>query len=434
MNFERSDTQSFLLTSFSALILALGLFIFYYFRGEAGFEDSFVHLANLKSYIEKGELRTFHEPISFLLLLFCHKLFRINYMNAYHLSLAFTLSIFLHLVMICIREKTWKVNHYFLIYLSAFLPFTLYLPYYFQEEFLCLIFLFALQARFKLDSLKDLFKLIIYFLFAFFSSIYMFLFGSLVFVGWNVSQKMKEKKTTVFFKKKNIPLRIFFGYFVFFVLCLSFIWLTDFYGDKSIRFLFNSYWNIISQMFPVFLVLFLGEYLLRSEKELNTRGTTIIVIILILSSVYYTYKSSYENIQFFKVYEQEILYLKSRGKISLEKNKILAPKVFGDYMYYTVGEQLLNSYLDMKSTDFMLVSKVDNAFVAYLDKHSLNNSSYYIIGEDTILISKNLIEKIVESPIESQPKTRLLSEIQKYSASPLLVSRFNRILCGILGL
>ncbi|MCX8000891.1 MAG: hypothetical protein N3A69_18445, partial [Leptospiraceae bacterium] len=131
MEFEKSENQSRFRVFFSIVFLAISIFIFYSLRGEAGNENSYINLANLKSFVELGELRTYQEPLSFLLVFIIHKVFRMSYMGAYQLTLAFVLSSFLHLVLLSVREKTWKLNHYFLIYLLAFLPFTSYLPYYY---------------------------------------------------------------------------------------------------------------------------------------------------------------------------------------------------------------------------------------------------------------------------------------------------------------
>lgn len=434
MNLERADNQPFFSTALSALILAIGLFIFYFLRGEAGYEDSFIQLSNLKSLSELGELRTYKEPINFLLLLLFHKVFRMDYMNAYQFTLAFTLSIFLHLVMSCIRDKAWKLNHYFLIYLVAFLPFTLYLPYHFQEEFLCLSFLFALQTKFKLENIPDLIRLIIYSLFAFLSSIPMFLFGYLLFVAWNTSQKVKEKKTTVFFKKKNVPLRLFFVYFAVFTVTIFFMWMGNFYGQGSMGFLFRSFWDMGSRLFPIFLALLVGEYLLRSEKELNTLGTTAIVAILIFSSVYYTYRSHYENIESFRQYQLEILNLKSRGKVYTDQHRILSSRLFSDYMYYQLGEATLYDYSNLKKGDYILVSNVSNALLTYLDKRSLGVSSYYIVDKDTVLIGKTLLDRILEEKTDSDHKKRIQSEIEKYTHTILPSEKFNKFLCSFFGL
>jgi hypothetical protein len=434
MNLERIDRQSRLSTFVSIFILTIALLIFYSFRGEAGYEDSFIQLANLKSISELGEPRTYKEPLNFIIMLVFHKIFRMGYMVAYQCTLAFTLSIFLHLLMFCIRDKAWKLNHYFLIYLVSFLPFTLYLPYHFQEEFLCLSLILGLQAKFKLENIPDLLRLVGYSLMAILSSVSMFLFGYLFFVLWNTSQKVREKKTTVFFKKKNVPLRLLFWYFGFFLCAILWMWYADFYGHGTLGFLFRSFWDITSRLFPILITFLIGEYLLRSEKELNTLGTTAVVAVLILISVYYTYRSQYENIESFQQHKMEILNLKSSGKVFTDQHPILSSRLFSDYMFFQVGEGTLYHYANLKKNGYVLVSGVTNPFLTYLDKRSLGASSYYILDKDTVLIGKPLLNRVLEEQGDSEHRVRLQNLIRSYSVVTLPSEKFNKFLCSIFGL
>ncbi|MCX7997329.1 MAG: hypothetical protein N3A69_00065 [Leptospiraceae bacterium] len=427
MEFEKTAKQSRFLGSISVIFLTVSIFIFYSFRGEAGNENSYINLANLKSFVELGELRTYQEPLSFLLMFFFHKVFQMSYMGAYQLTLAFVLSYFLHLVLLSVREKTWKLNHYFLIYLLAFLPFTSYLPYYYLEEFLCFAFLLSLQNGFKLEKMRDLFRLIIYTVLAFLSSVPTFLFGYLFFVAWNTTQRMREKKTTVFFKKKNIPLRVFLIYFGVFCFVLFLFWFFDFYGKGTIKFLFKSFWDFFSSLFPIFIGIFVGEYLLRSEKELNALGTTAIVGIVILVSGYYTFRSSYENITVFENYHSEILNLKKNGVLQ-NKRQIVAKGAIADYLYYKINEQSLVEYGKASEIDLVLLPKLTT------DALRLFNFQYYVLDKNTVLASKQDIEKLLKDNKSNPSLKGVYQTVQQYSQPLLPYEKMNRILCALFGL
>ncbi len=427
MYLEKSEVQSRFTTLLSVVFLSIAVFIFYSFKGEAGNEDSYINLANLKSFSELGELRTYQEPLSFIVLLFFHKIFGMSYMKAYQFTLAFVLSSFLHLVLLAIREKTWKLNHYFLIYLVAFFPFTIYLPYYFLEEFLCFTFLFELQVGFQLEKIRDLFRLIGYTFLSFFSSVSTFLFGYLFFVAWNTNRKMQEKKTTVFFKKKNIPLRIFLVYFSFFCFMIFLFWLVDFYGKGTVKFMFKNFWDFLISLFPVLLSIYIGEYLLRSEKELNALGTTAVVSILILISAYYTFRSSYENITSFENYHLEILNLK-KSSILQNKSRIIATGSIANYLYYKIGEPIVVEYSRANENDYVLVPQVTNDLLKNL------TVPYQVLDKNTILIQKKDFENILKTKREDASFKHLNTIQQIYTRQLLPSEKFNRVLCYLFGL
>ena len=54
------------------------------------------------------------------------------------------------------RKNEWGLNHYFIIYLVAFAPFSIYLPFEYLEEMLCLVVILLLQVDFKMENVGDL--------------------------------------------------------------------------------------------------------------------------------------------------------------------------------------------------------------------------------------------------------------------------------------
>ncbi|HNI98753.1 MAG TPA: hypothetical protein PL169_21995, partial [Leptospiraceae bacterium] len=209
MQIEREDKQRLFWVVVSAFFFAMCLFGFYIFRGDPGSDVSYTRLANLKSVIDKGVIRTQTEAFGNFILYFNKKVFGLKVLNAYHITLALIFSFTLHFAMLNFYRKEWRLNHFFLIYLVGFVPFSINLPYFYMEELLCFLYLLILNYNFKLEKIGDLFLIAVLSFLAFLSSFPGFLLGGFVTVSWICLGMIREKraKTSVFFKRKNIPLR-----------------------------------------------------------------------------------------------------------------------------------------------------------------------------------------------------------------------------------
>ncbi|MBP7281100.1 MAG: hypothetical protein KBA66_05955 [Leptospiraceae bacterium] len=420
----------------SLILLSISLFLFYSFKGEPKNQDSFLRLANLKSLSESGHLRTFSEPFLPFLLYTWKKITTLSYINAYQTFISFLLSLFLHLIMLSFRKYEWRLNHYFIVYLIAFAPFSIYLPFEYLEEMLCLTVILLLQVDFKMENPGDLVKLVILTFFAFVSHLMMFIFAYTIFVILNSMFFMNRQKAkpTVFYKRKNVAGQLLLIYLVTLVVFLIISIGFKFFGPESFRFLLNSVWNMLYRFFPILVVLKILEYLLRKEKELNTLGTTAIVILLIVVSGYFMYNAKNDDIDYLEKQKNELVSLKTRGKIRANQ-AIYGYPLISDYMYYYTGETVLTLEVSkMKKDDFLIMRGM-----VLSDKQILERSMkasqplFYPLDKDTVLISKELIDYIMLNKADSETKVKLFETLSKFpSVTPY--SRMNRTFTNLFGL
>ena len=165
----------------------------------------------------------------------------------------------------------------------------------------------------------------------------------------------QKAKPTVFYKRKNVAGQLLLIYLVTLVVFLIISIGFKFFGPESFRFLLNSVWNMLYRFFPILVVLKILEYLLRKEKELNTLGTTAIVILLIVVSGYFMYNAKNDDIDYLEKQKNELVSLKTRGKIRANQ-AIYGYPLISDYMYYYTGETVLTLEVSkMKKDDFLIM-------------------------------------------------------------------------------
>jgi hypothetical protein len=436
VNFERDENQNLFTTFFSGIILSVALFLFYSFKGEPGDADTLYRLSNLKSMVELGELRHPYEPLPTISFYLIHKILGLKLMSSYQLALTLSISAFLHLAMLCFREKVWKLNNYFIIYFIASLPFTLYLPYQFYEELLCVCILLGLHFRFRLQNIPDLLKLIFFSSLAFLSHLPAFIFGYLVFVGVNTYKTTRENrsKTTVFFKKKNIPLRLFFTYLGILSFIVAFMSLGDFYGPSTFKYLMKEFWEIIFRFGSTLFMMMVAEYLLRSEKELNTKGTTAVVMIMIAMAGYFSFKASFESSEALNHQKDELLKLKTKGRILTGENTVYVTRPFSDFVYFSVSENLpFRAVFQAKPTDYINFTKIENQDLAYFDKKSIGYGSYYILDTENVIVRKDLVDKILNDPQKPETFDKIRFQLEQFDSKPNPVVSFHKGLNKLFG-
>lgn len=436
MYFEREDKPKITLVILSIIFLSICLSFYYHFRGETGNNDSYRRLANLKSLQESGQLRTFYEPIPILLSLILKKISFSGYMVGYHISLAFSFSSFLHMIMLTFYRKEWKSNHYFIVYLTAFMPFSVHLPYYFYEEIICMFFLLLLNYTFKLETISDLFVLFLLTVFAFLSHIAIFFSGYLLFVAFATFKKNQEKKSkpTVFFKKKNIAMRILIAYLFFFILTSVLISYFDFFGTSSFGFLFNSSFDVAYRFFPIFLALFIGQYLLRSEKELNTSGTTAVVVLLIVVSGYFTYNTNKDDLESLKRMDAEIQSLKGSGRLS-NSTILHGSSLISNYLYYHSGENIVaNRIGEFTEKDYFIVENLSGTERVYLDRKNIASNLYFFLDNNTVLLSWSLIERLRNEKENNDLKVVVTNHFETFPKGLTPHEKLNRSLNSIFGM
>jgi hypothetical protein len=433
---EKEAPMNYMGFLLSLVLLSISLFLFYSFKGEPKNQDSFLRLANLKSLSETGNLRTYSEPFLPFLVYTWKKITTMSYLHAYQTFISVLLSLLLHLVMLSYRSSLWRLNHYFIVYLVAFAPFSIYLPFEYLEEILCMIIILFLQIGFKMDTLGDVAKLIILSFLAFVSNLMMFLFGYTLFVILNSTVFMNKQKAkpTVFYKRRNVPGQLLSIYMTTLVVFLALATWFKFFGSDSFHFIFQSFWNILYRFFPIFVVLKISEYLLRKEKELNTVGTTAIVSFLIIVSGYFMYNAKNDDIDYLEKQKNELIGLKMRGNITGFQS-IYGYTLISDYMYYYAGETVLTSEVSkMGRGDFLIARGMVVSDKLILEKIMKSaHPLFYPLDKDTLLIGKELIDFIMLDKSDSETKAKLFEILAKFPSNTPYV-RMNRAFSHLFGL
>jgi hypothetical protein len=185
----------------------------------------------------------------------------------------------------------------------------------------------------------------------------------------------------------------------------------------------------------VFLVLAIGEYLLRSERELNTLGTTAIVSVAIIVSGYFVFKTHFETTIHYKNIETEIVSLGARGKLLPTTNQIYGPKPMSDYIYYHSGGAIKYKDINlMKKKDYFIFSGANNNDRSFLEKKNTFSPGYFILDSNSFLLSKDLLDKVLSDKENSDTKAKLKIAIDTIPSFTTGYESFNRSLCSFFGL
>jgi hypothetical protein len=387
---------------FSILLLSLGYALFSYFRPFPTTETEWEFLANVKAATEEGGLVSAREPLAFWFVVTWKKIFGANYIPSFIALAGLFYSLFLHLFLLLLRNVEWKRNHYFVVYLAAFLPFSYGFPTSYFTETLCLVFLLLVFLTFRLEKMTDLLVFPTFTLLAFFSSFIMFYLGFtffVIFTGIRGSRKAAQK-TSVFYKKKNVPFLFLVGYLAFFVLSLFYFSYSNFFGEGSISFLFHTWYQSSLVILLPMLTIGIGHILLKTEKELNTITASVVLGVSIIASIYFIFKDLRSGGA--EPWETQTKNLtKSFGQaLVLKSDPIYLPKEFSFALYFQTGTKtkyLKESNVSEKS--FLYVEGIWNQDIQLVQKSGLFRKSNRSLGivplsEDDVLIQKTTSDRI----------------------------------------
>ena len=182
------------------------------------------------------------------------------------------------------------------------------------------------------------------------------------------------------------------------------------------------------------MVLKILEYLLRKEKELNTLGTTAIVFLLIVVSGYFMYNAKNDDIDYLEKQKNELVSLKTRGKIQANQ-AIYGYPLISDYMYYYAGETVLTSEVSkMKKDDFLITRGMVVSDKQILEKSMKSvKPLFYPLDKDTLLIGKELIDYLMLDKSDTDTKAKLFETLAKIP--PITpYNRMNRSFSTLFGL
>lgn len=387
---------------FSILFLSLGFALFSYFRPFPTSESEWEFLANIKAAVEEGGLISAREPLAIWFVVAWKKLFGMNYIPSFLVLAGLFYSLFLHLFMLLLRSEEWKRNHYLLVYLAAFLPFSYGFPTSYFTETLCLVFLLLVFLTFRLEKMTDLLIFPSFTILAFFSSFIMFYLGFTFFViltGIRGSRKAAQK-TSVFYKKKNVPFLFLLGYLGFFILSLIYFSYADFFGPNSISFLFKTWYTSALLILLPLVVLGIGHVLLKTEKELNTITASVVIVVSIAVSIYFIFKNlSASDKEPWELQSKNLTKAFGQALI-LKSDPIYLPKEFSFAFYFQTGTK--TKYMREETvTDksFLYVDGIWNQDIQLVQKSGLfrrNQRAFAIvpISEDDVLIQRTTTEKI----------------------------------------
>jgi hypothetical protein len=249
--------------------------------------------------------------------------------------------------------------------------------------------------------------------------------------------QQKKSKTTVFFKKKNIPFRILIGYFGLFLVSIAFISIFDFFGNKSVSVIANRIFNVSIPVIFIVLVHFVLQLLIRLEEGAPEYVGALCILIASLGVGYYTfYLPQGENLDSLKKIESEILSLKKDGKISPEAI-FYGRRALSDPLYYRSGLIVNYDSKDLKKTDFLILENLTGSQRQYLDRKNIPPAtfiSYHFINSTTLLISKDFMDRVLSDSDESDLRKSIKLQLQFLTPGEILpADKFNRSLNQLFG-
>lgn len=194
-----------------------------------------------------------------------------------------------------------------------------------------------------METLGDIFLLIVCVLGSFFSHFTVFFVGITIFIvkAGTVGIRERKKHQSVFFKRRNIPQLVLLVYLGIFLTILTVLILAGFYGKNSFENFYKLLWKYLLNFGPLFLILYLGNFLLKSEKELNTIAASTVLIIVLLVSAYFSVKSiTGINSVKLDTFIKDLVNLKNREVIRNDE-KIYADLAVSSYVYFHSKQKLM---------------------------------------------------------------------------------------------
>jgi hypothetical protein len=425
MLLEREDKPGTFQTLISTLFLTVLLSVVYYMKGDIFTPQSIEILANLKSLSELGTSRFYTDPVPTLLLNLFRKFSSTSYVVPYKVLLSFIFSLFLHYSLLVFYRKKWKLYHFLIVYFVAFLPFSFYIPFSYFKELICLTIIFYLIYVFKFEKIQDLINIVFFTLLAFFSDISLFFFAYLSYVLIVTFQKMQEKKskTTVFFKKKNIPFRILMIYLGIVVVSLALIAFFDFYGQNSLLIVLKKLLEVLRWVVPLLFIFYILQLVIKLEEGVQEYVGAFVILLLLLGSGYYTYNISQQQMfEGLNKIESEIISLRTIGKLP-PQNTYFGRESLRNPLYYKSGLMISSESINlMEPNDYLILENLKGTERQYLDRKNIPPSKfvpYYFISSTTIILSKDFINRVLNDPDESDLKKSISQQIESMKpASP----------------
>lgn len=285
-----------------------------------------------------------------------------------------------------------------------------------------------------METLGDIFILIVCILGSVFSHFTIFLVGFTIFVvkAGTLGIREKKKHQSVFFKRRNIPQLVLLVYVGTFLTLLTVLIVTDFYGVNSFEMFYKLLWSYLCNFGPLFLILYIGNFLLKSEKELNTVAASAVLIVILLVSVYFSVKpTSGLNAAKLGAFTKDLVGLKNRGVIQTDERVYTSPSV-SSYVYFHSKQRLQTIRpKEWKNRDYLFLEEIWLADKReMLKRYKFKNPQFVFLSGEQILIT-GFLTKVISGEKEN---TQIKIQVEKAKTQLSLKTgekRFNRFLTGI---
>ncbi|EKO60048.1 putative membrane protein [Leptospira kirschneri str. H2] len=439
MDLERSNKANPIFIFLSAIGLAVILSVLYNWFGEPLNPEAMEALANLRSLTEEGKFFSDQPPFPFLVLNLWKSITGLNYTTSFFSLSAFIFSLGIHCIGFTLQREKWKPNHYLFCYLSAITPLTYSIPLAFYPELFSLFFLLILFLAFRMETLGDIFLLIVCILGSFFSHFTVFFVGITIFIvkAGTVGIRERKKHQSVFFKRRNIPQLVLLVYLGIFLTILTVLILAGFYGKNSFENFYKLLWKYLLNFGPLFLILYLGNFLLKSEKELNTIAASTVLIVVLLVSAYFSVKpiTGINSVKLDTLIK-DLVNLKNREVVRNDE-KIYADLAVSSYVYFHSKQKLMFVRpKEWRNRDYLFLEEIWLADKReMLKRYTMKNSLFIFLSGEQILIKAFLMKVISEQKENTQIKIRvekaksgLLSKTGEQSLNRFLIEMFSSTL------
>lgn len=398
----------------SILFLTVVFSVYLHLRPIPANPEAYTYLANLRALTETGRFFGVEEPVPLLILSLWKSLLPLNYLTAFQSLAALVYSLSLHLIMLLFRREKWTINHYFLVYFSAFVPYSHDLPTIYFNELLGILFILLLFHTFRMETILDLLLFPLLVFAAFLADLRTFLLGFSIFLVIQSIRGMDSLKarSTVFYKKKNVPLIILLSYLGALSLFLVLASVYDFFGESSFATLLGHWMQISIHILPAFLLIAIGKILLGTEKELRTLTFTAVLVVGMLGTVFFNYSRYDAGIQNSLELTKEEL-----GKIQPRvqgMGPIYTDSVTANYQYFQ-SKSILNYTLtsSMPEPSLLYVSDLWQADVNEIQKRYIppkrkdRRLEVIPMGQNSALLTDALARLVTEDKNETPWKSKI---------------------------
>ncbi|EMO25469.1 hypothetical protein LEP1GSC170_0004 [Leptospira interrogans serovar Bataviae str. HAI135] len=174
-------------------------------------------------------------------------------------------------------------------------------------------------------------------------------------------------------------------YLGIFLALLAVLILTGFYGKNSFENFYKLLWKYLLNFGPLFLILYLGNFLLKSEKELNTITASTVLIVVLLVSAYFSVKpiTGINSVKL-DTFIKDLVNLKNREVIRNDE-KIYADLAVSSYVYFHSKQKLMFVRpTEWRNRDYLFLEEIWLADKReMLKRYTIKNSLlFFIWGTD----------------------------------------------------